>query len=313
MLTLYIEQDEALPLSVLPFAFVPNHPTLKRLIDHCQDPEVARKFRDIARGATKRAQFAPAERLIAGVFNSPAFVVRCGRSFDLPRLLSRGGFLVVEGGSLGNLSDDAMRTMMGAGILQVIHYVRNRKRPYPRVRMAIDEATNANLIGLPETRAMAECQKMGLDIDILVQSPNFGSPFILDAVLTNCIRHEWFYAANSAVASTGAADLGDPSYKSRLMQLQVGERFVKQHNKVYFERVQPLEDPWCFPGLAARKAGKALREIRARPEYQNGEAVTVQSTNDSKSIPAPSSSSPTSSPALRLRTEGSPGSASEKK
>ena len=61
--------------------------------------------------------------------------------------------------------------------------------------------------------AAAECQKMGLDIHVLVQSLNFPNSHITDGVLTNCTRHEWMYAANAAVARKAADDLGNSDYE----------------------------------------------------------------------------------------------------
>ena len=71
-------------------------------------------------------------------------------------------------------------------ILQVISSTSSRPRPTPRVLLVLDEATNANLVGAAghEVRALAECQKMGLDIHILVQSLNFPNSQIADGVLT---------------------------------------------------------------------------------------------------------------------------------
>jgi len=303
-LHLYVEHDKDAPLSVLPYAFEPGHSTFQRLVDGCLDPDIADKFRTLGNGNSRRGHIAPAHRLISGVCRSTAFQARCGSSFNLDSFLDDCGILLVEGGSVGNVSYDAMRTMMGAIILKVIHYVRNRRRPIPRVRMVIDEATNADLIGHYECRALAETQKMGLDVDIMVQNLNFGSSFVQENVLQNCMRHEWFYCGNAAVAQLGAADLGDSKYKEELMALARGVRYVKEHRDIYREYVKPLEDPWCFPGLAQKKAQKALWQIQKRPEYQSGKSAIVPLSNGSESTRAPSDSSTISSPAERLRTAG---------
>jgi hypothetical protein len=77
------------------------------------------------------------------------------------------------------------------------------------------------------------------------------------------------------VARLGATDLGDPEYQTALMNLRVGERYVKEHERVYREYVVPLEDPWYFPGLAAHKAEQALRRVYQRPEYRDASAVAA--------------------------------------
>jgi hypothetical protein len=309
---LYLHQDQETPLSILPYSFKPDHPAFNRLLDHCQQAETLRRFRDVAKGTIRRGVYVPAERLISSVCGSPAFQVRCGTSFKLEPFLQKDGILLVEGGSLRNVSFDAMRTMLGAVILRVVQFVRSRSRPLPRVRLVIDEASTACLISAFECRALAELQKSGLDCDLLLQSLNLDSAFLTDGVLQNTQRHEWFFCGNAAVAQAGAADLGDPSYKQQLMQLSRGVRFVKEHGRVHREYVEPLEaEPWHFPGLSKIKAERALRQIQKRTEYQTpslellqappGEPSTKQSSADSPSTPALSGSSPTSTAASRMR------------
>lgn len=287
-LKFFLYQPEPLSLALLPLVFLPDHPFFRRMLSRCQDPLVAQKFWQLSDGKIPRSQYAPTDRLVCSLCNSPAFQIRCGSSFQLPAFLDRGGILIVEGGSGGTVSEDALRTMMGAVILQTIQYVRRRPRPVPRVLLSLDEATNADLIGASgyEVKALAELQKRGLDMDILVQSPNFPGQDILDGVLTNCRRHEWFACGNSAVARMGAQDLGDPDYQAQLLTLEVGERIVKDHGQVFREYVQPLEDPWAFPGLAARKAQKALEIIYRRPEYRDGETPAMLTSQSRSSQPA---------------------------
>jgi hypothetical protein len=112
---------------------------------------------------------------------------------------------------------------------------------------------------------------MGLSIHILVQSLDFPSASITTNVLTNCLRHEWFYTPNVAVARKAATDLGDPSYEEQIRSLRVGERIVKDHQNVYREYVEPVDDPWSFPGLARKKAERALEEIQQGPDYRSPE------------------------------------------
>ena len=297
----------------LAFAFSPGSQEFAELLDRCRDPETVRTFRSIAAGKIARGQYASAARLIREVVTKPAFFVRDGGSFNFGRFLGDCGILLVEGGSLGNVSFDAMRVILGAIILGTIRYARNRRRPIPRVRLVIDEASNAALLNTFLVRALAETQKMGLDIDILVQAIDAGSSFITDGILQNCLRHEWFYCGNAAVAKAGAADLGNSEFAEQLMNLRVGERFVKEPRRVHRKYVKPLEDLWTLHGLAEQKAIRVLRDIRKRPEYQNprnlrnaedplGATSIKPSSTAPESTPASSKTSPTSSPALRLRT-----------
>ncbi len=338
---LIIYQKHPTPASEIRYAFEPQEPHFHRLISGCTHEEVRRKFLAIASGQIKSGQYAAARRLISGVCGSPAFTTRCHTTFDLNRFLNRRGILLIEGASHG-ISPDTASTIMGAIILQVFHFIRSRPKPYPRVLLVIDEATNANLIGAAghEVRALAELQKRGLDIHILCQSPNFPNSFVEDGVLTNCIEHHWFFPANDAVAQKAARDLGDAEYRQSVRSLRRGQRYVKRLNRVTFEQVTPLPDPWTFPGLADSKARKALTEIQKRPEYWSP-SECPQTDSNQTAVPSPDqtqstsnltpnkspSTSPTNtsssadtslptSPAARLNTErsrncGTPGNSSE--
>ncbi|MCA9047181.1 MAG: hypothetical protein KDA89_00535 [Planctomycetaceae bacterium] len=308
-----IRQRKPHPAGDLPFAFRPNSAKFAELLCSCTDPDLREKFREVATGVVKRGYYAAAQRLIDSVCASPAFAARSGTSFDLERFLDRKGILLIEGGSHG-ISEDAMRTIMGAVILQVISYVRRRRSAYPRVLLQLDEATNANLIGAAghEVRAMAECQKMGLDVHVLVQSPNFPSSFITDAVLTNCLTHTWFYAANESVARMAAADLGDPDLKNEVRSLSQGQCYIKRRHNVQRFVVPPFKDPWTFPELSARKATEAHQRILLRSEYQEptwnppNHSTGANATPSSAASPGHTRSASTtsvpSSPADRLRT-----------
>jgi hypothetical protein len=244
------------------------------------------------------------------VCDAPAFIARCGTAFDIGRFLNSCGILLVQGGAI---SQPVLQTIMGSIILQTIQYVRSRRYPSPRVLLVLDEATNANLVGAAghEVRALAECQKMGLDIHILVQSLNFPSAYVTDGVLTNCTRHEWFYAANAAVARKAAEDLGDSELEGAIRQLRLGQRYTKERNIVNFETVPPLANPWVFSQLAARKVYKAISQIRKRPEYGGddecppGATATPPSSNSPPGVSAACDTSSVSSPAKRRRTGGS--------
>ncbi len=283
----YLEQDDHTGLDEgdLPFTFIPGHKTFDRMLGHCQEPLAAAKFQQLADGKIPRSQYAPAARLITSVCHSPAFRARCGASFDLPTFLDNSGILILEGGAGATLSDDAMRTMLGTVVTQLIHYIRSRPRPFPRVRLALDEALNANLVTQREAKATAELQKAGLDIDILVQNPNFPSSFS-DDIFTNCRRHEWYFCGHADVARLGAIDLGNPDYQHELMTLKVGERFVKQNHRVWKEYVELLEEPWGYPELTQLKALRALEQIRCRPEYKDALTIATR-THSQPTPPAP--------------------------
>lgn len=290
-----------------------DHPRFKNFVTACTDPDVQYDFERVGDGSIKSGQYVAAQRLINAVCEAPAFMARCGTSLEIGRFLAQRGILLVQGGAI---SQPVMQTILGSIILQIIHYVRSRSTPSPRVLLVLDEATNANLVGAAghEVRALAECQKMGLDIHILVQSLNFPSSYVTDGVLTNCTRHEWYYAAHAAVARKAAEDLGNSDLDSAIRNLRIGERYVKERERIQFEKVPALSQPWIFPQLAERKIRKALLEIRQRPEYgvtescPTGASATPPLSGSPPDTYAAPSTSSDSSPARRRRTGGSPNS-----
>jgi hypothetical protein len=167
-----------------------------------------RKFHDLASlsPTARRAETAPAERVLRAVLQSPAFRVRSGdATSDIGRFLDERGILVLDGSSRGNLSRDAMSVMMGAIILRVIRHARTGAAN--RIVLVIVEAVNANLLGLHESQALAEADKWGLEVHILVQDP-FGFPTaeVRSNVLQNCGRHEWFRQGSADAARLAAED-----------------------------------------------------------------------------------------------------------
>lgn len=265
---LVLFQRTPCPASHILFAFRPQHPIFQRLLDGCERSDVREKFVAIAHGDIKHPTYAPAHRLITGI-DSPVFTARCGTSFPLERHLESGGILIVEGGG-GSISEHVSHLILATIVMRTIQYVRTRPKPYPRVLLAMDEALNANLIGASgfEARALAECQKMGLDCHLLIQTiGGFPTKFVQQNVMANCVRHEWYYNADPAIVSVAAADLGDPSYAERIRHQQVGERCVKDGHRVFSERVPELVNPWAYPQLLERYAAESLQTIRQRPEY----------------------------------------------
>ncbi len=289
---LLLNQPHSYPASDLRFALQPGHPKFERLLRECSDPDVTFEFDRVASREIKPGQYVAARRLIEGVCGSPTFIVRCGTSFDLGSFFDNGGILLVEG---GNVSQPVLQTILGSICMQVIQHVRTRSRK-GRILLVLDEAVNANLVGAAghEVRALAECQKMGLDMHILVQAPTFPNSQIVNDVFTNCKRHEWFYAASAAVERKGMEDLGDTELSPPLRRLGVRERWVKDCDEVYHDCAPLLETPWIYPELTDRKVRRAIEEIRQRREY--GEAICSSSIGSSETEASTSSQPDTSVP-----------------
>ncbi len=304
---LLLNQPHSYPASDLRFALQPGHPKFERLLRECTDPDVTFEFERVSSREIKPGQYVAARRLIEGVCGSPTFIVRCGTSFDLGSFLDDGGILLIEG---GNVSQPVLQTILGSICMQVIQHVRTRSRK-GRILLVLDEAVNANLVGAAghEVRALAECQKMGLDMHILVQAPTFPNSQIANDVFTNCKRHEWFYTASAAGEKKGLDDLGDPELSPPLRRLKVRERWVKDCDEVYHDFAPLLETPWIYPELTELKVRRAIEEIRHRREFGDtvcpitiGSSETEASSSSQPDTSVPPVTSSDSSPAKRRRT-----------
>jgi hypothetical protein len=208
----FIRQAVPVPLPWLADIFDPLSERRAHLLRNCTESELKRKLQDLGSlsPTTRRAETAPAERILRAVLQSPAFRVRSGdATFDVGRFLDDRGILILDGSSRGNLSRDAMSVMMGAVILRVIEYA--RRGAANRIVLVLDEAANANLLGLQESQALAEAGKWRLEVHVLVQDPfGFPTPEIRSNVMQNCWRHEWFRQGSAEAARLAAEDVATP-------------------------------------------------------------------------------------------------------
>ena len=316
VIQLYLAHPQRLPLTILPFGFMPGSDGFELLLGSCTNSEVVWKFEQLRKLTPRglRAEIGSASRLINGVCRSPAFAVRCRGGFRFEEFLDAGGILIVERGD--GVSEDAMRTMMGAIVIKVIEHAKKRKRPNPPIRITIDEANNAGLVRSHESKALAETQKYGLSLDILVQTPDFPRE-IYDNVMQNCLRKEWFGCASVEVARTAAQDIvgasysGDESHAGRMhsltaefMNMKPGWRWAHDPFGVRKEYVPLLEDPWAWPTLQHIKLQEKIARIYARPEYSMKK--TDSSVSFSPTIQRRSSNSSAAfrdSPARRLKRD----------
>lgn len=255
-----------------------------------------------------------AARLVNAVFRSPAFQRRCRGGFDLGGFLQSSGKLIIERGD--DIGDDTMRVLIGAIVLLVIDHAKRRPKPFPPIRVYLDEATNARLVGGPELRGIAETNKNGLYWTFLVQNLDF--PGGADGVLQNCLRHEWFGCPFHDLARKAAVDVAaglPPGVESRaeriesltreIMNLPPGWRWVRDPSGSRKEYVPLLENPWVdWPGLREAKLREKVARIHARPEYGVGD-TPPSSTSSPATPPPPPSSPPASSSAAERWRRGS--------
>ncbi len=208
----YVRQAVPAPLPWLADIFDPASERRAHLLRSCTDRDLVRKVHELGSlsPTTRRAETAPAERILRAVLQSPAFRIRSGdATFDIGRFLDDRGILILDGSSRGNLSRDAMSVMMGAVILRVLEHA--RRGAANRIILALDEAVNANLLGLHESQALAEAGKWGLEVHVLAQDPfGFPSAEVRSNVLQNCYRHEWFRQGSAEAARLAADDIATP-------------------------------------------------------------------------------------------------------
>lgn len=311
---LFLCQSIPKPIEFLPFAFLPGTDNFRAMVRNCPADEIRHKFEQLTAYNPRalRAEVGSAARLINGVFRSPAFVLRAGRGFDFGAFLQNRGLLIVERGD--EIGDDTMRAIMGAIVLKTIEHAKQRPSPYPPIRIVIDEATNARLVGGPELRGIAETNKNGLYWEFLVQNLDF--PGGSDAVLQNCIRHEWYGCPHYDLARKAATDVvaGLPADErtraeriaaltDEIMGLAPGWRDVREKNRSWREYVPLLENPWPdWPGLREEKLREKLQWIHGRPEYRiGGDDGSPSMPSSHSSPPRPDNSPNVFSPAQKWK------------
>jgi len=320
LLVLFLSQTNPKPLSILPYGFVPDTDEFRALLRDCPLPEVRAKFRQLEKLSPRglRAEVGSAARLVNGVFRSPAFLARSHGGFDLGAFLQGGGKLVVEG---GGESEDVKRTILCGINLLVTDHCESRPKPYPPVRIYLDECTNARTAGRFEEQKAGETRKYALSWYFMCQHPNF--PNGPDGYFQNCQRKEIYRCGHYELARKLAAMIAaglpptDETRASRidalttdLMNLKPGWRWVTDRSGSRKEYVPLLADPYPpWPGLVEAKMGEKLCRIYARAEYRTagrlggGGPGTPPSSPSSPDTPPPPSSSPgASSPAERWKS-----------
>lgn len=322
VLMLFLHQKSPKLPTLLPFALMPGTPEFESLVSDCTLPEFRAKFRGLEKLTPRalRSEVGSAVRLIGSIFRSTAFQVRCRDGFDLGAFLQNKGKLIIE--SSDEVSQDAMRVIMGAIVLKTIEHAKSRPRPYPIIRVRLDEANNARLVTPHVLRGIAELRKYGLFFSFYVQNLNF--PGSVDEVLQNCRVHHWYGCSNYDLARKAATDvasgLGRSDEQSRadriaelteeIMRFKPGQRWSVYPWGSRKEQVAMLQHPVPdWPGLRQKYLEDKLCQIYARPEYQTHSALSATgdpatsassiSLNDI--LPPPSKSPRDSSPAERLR------------
>lgn len=203
-LRLYIHQDTPVPLHWLAHLYTPGGGVLDYMVKHCTEPDTKLQMERLLlmNGPTREKESGPADRRLRAILMSPAFVLRCsGASFDFDAHLANKGILILDG---YDCNPDSVSVMMSAITLKTIDFC---KRTSNKVQITIDEALNANLLGLQESQALAEVRKFNLTFRILLQTLTFPDPLITTNVLQNCDRHYWFRQGDPESAELAAKDV----------------------------------------------------------------------------------------------------------
>lgn len=308
---LFLAQRVRLPIALLPRAFEPTSDGFRTLLAGCTRPEVRDKFAALARLTPRalRAEVGAAARLLNALFRDPSLVLRAEGGFDLGGFLQRPGLLVIERGE--EIDDDAARVLMGTVVRLVVRHARRRPKPYPRIRIYLDEATNAGLIGPAEVKFLAEMRKYGLFFTVIVQNLDFPCP--PEHVQQLCTTREYFQCSTYELARRAAVDIvgGLPATEQSraeriaeiaadVMSLAPGWRWVRDRWGSTREYLPLPENPWPdWPGLREAKFQEKLSWIRSRPEYRRAVEPPSSPSSSSSSPPPPNSSG--SSPAERFK------------
>lgn len=308
---LFLTQRPRKPIRVYPCGLDPTSREYGDLIRDCTRDRTRNKFAGLAKLSPRalRAEVGPAARLVNGLFGNPAFVRRAEGHYPHGAFLQRRGLLVLERGE--GIDDDCMRVLFGTVVQHTIRHVRRRATPEPCVRIYIDEATNAGLVGGTEVRALAEMRKYGQCFTLIVQNLDF--PCGAETILQLCKRHVWFLCASYDLARKAATDVvcGLPADgRSRaervaeltddIMALKPGWHWVRDERGSRKEYLPLVENPWPdWPGLREQKYQEKLSWIRSQPVYRRTDGPPSSPSSSSSSPPPPSSSG--SSPAERFR------------
>ncbi len=321
----HIEQVRPKPLAMLPFLFMPGTAEFDAYVRDCSLPEIRFKFQQIAKLSLRglRSEVGSAARLVSAVFRSPAFLARCNGGFDLGAFLqSPRARLIIERGD--EIDEDATRTIIGGINVLVTEWCETRPKPYPPVKIKLDECTNAKTAGKFEEKKAGLTRKNGLTWEFLCQHPNFpGGP---DGYYQNCAKKLVYQTSDYDLArkmATFAEPGFPPTDESRtervamltamMMNFRPGERLVISRSGSRIEKVPMLENPWpAWPGLREAKLMEKICRIYTRPEYRQtisgtppiGGDATPPSSSSSDPAPSPPPTSPGSSPAERFKRDG---------
>ena len=202
---LYQNQDVWWPEHLLPQALQPRSPIHKFAVQHCTDPEVKERFSDKVNVAPSVAETStkPVGRMLELLLSNYAMKARTGiqQTWNKIDFHNRAGiFVIVANGC----SIDALRTYTFAEFHQVSNWIK-RGVIGPGV-FVVDEVANYQLAGSYEAKAFATLRGSGMSIWHIVQSTNYPTEEITEAILDNS-DHFVFLQGSAKMSQLFAGDL----------------------------------------------------------------------------------------------------------
>lgn len=211
-LKLYLHGNAHRDFSRLQHCFRPT-PIGREFLASCTDQETRERFEAYHEMNPRDWAFQcrPAVTRLKRIAESVHFRKRCRPTFDMRAFLNRGGILMLDGESRGNLSRTDLPLVFNLVMLNVIQLARNGlTRP---VIIIIDEGANTGILNLHVARALAEAGKWGLQFDISIQNPlSFSHPEIGDSLFQNCGKVYAFRQINPDAVAFVARMFAQPTF-----------------------------------------------------------------------------------------------------
>ena len=216
-LQLWQSQKIDLPLYFLPYALQPHSEQFDKFIEHCLDPHLKERFKQLKRWSPTmvRRELGGALRVLENVCFSPAFMCRCKETASLKNILENKGIIILSGE--GMISRSALRDIFGCVMRRVSQLIRRNwqstQSPLP-VHMVVDETFNAGLFGVYESADLCETQKMGQSWDLATQWIPLDEKELVDHMLHGINRYECFNVTAERQVEFMAKLIGTPQIES---------------------------------------------------------------------------------------------------
>ncbi len=144
--SVYQSLDQWLSPAQIPNFLVKGHPMQFWAVDHCTDEEARAGLRRMMdwNSHDQISLALPTERMLRGFFRSSAVEAMCSvaPTVDAPDWMRQGGIYICLGGG----GREAIKTLMGAEIQQIIADAHERPCDIPRY-LYVDEVVNYDLVG----------------------------------------------------------------------------------------------------------------------------------------------------------------------